>query len=283
MARTSNFGKASLTVCLALAVGGALAACRDAVGPLPPDAVRLQPPAVFERWWAMTEQCSRHTGDFGAVQWYHAPGSQVKLDGDWVQGYWTSRGNAVVLAEDFEKTGSLVRHEMLHALLRIQGHPREEFLGACAGLVDCAGSCISDAGPWQHPLGAIIVSPDSISLSSVSTVMPVERDGDRFFSFRIRVTNPATHPIIVAPPPNLDPTVFGYDVRGANGSGGISSTELVSDSSRISFAAHESKEWMYEFLIADRFTYSSLPAGSYVVRGSYLHRWTDGDYVTLTR
>ena len=280
MACTVRSRLMSLTLMCEVVVSGWLIACRSPVGPLPPDAASMQPRAVYERWWAMTEQCSGRSGELSAVRWYQAPGDQVWLDGKRVQGYWASRGNAIVLAGNFTVDGGLVRHEMLHALLRERGHPRAQFLGACAGLVDCEDSCIEEASPWSHPADATVVPLDSIELSTKSELLPPERDGDRFFTLRVQVTNPGTRSVLVAVPPDVtEPPVFGYDVRGSNG--GISLSQVASDSSRLFLAPHQTKEWLYEFLVSDKLTYSSLPPGLYLVRGSYLDRWTAGTWTTI--
>ena len=43
--------------------------------PLPTGAVRLMPPAVYARWWAMTETCSGLSRDIGEITWYVVPGA----------------------------------------------------------------------------------------------------------------------------------------------------------------------------------------------------------------
>ena len=282
MARGAHARLSGLTVMCALTVSGALSACRSPVGPLPPNAESMSAPAVYERWWAMTEQCSGVSGDLGAVRWYQVPGDVVSYNGREVEGYWSSRGNVIVIAGSSVKSGENVRHEMLHALLRVPGHPRDQFLGSCAGLVDCEDSCIQDAGAWSRPVGTTTVPPDSIVLSIKTQMLAPERDGDRYFALRVDVTNPAAQAVFVDVPPELaTPTVFGFDVLGAVG--GVSGAQVASDSSRLLLAAQETKEWLYEFVVADKLTTLSLPPGQYFVRGGYLGHWTNGSLVTITR
>lgn len=104
----------------------------------PPNAQRFAPPAIYARWWGMTDACSGACGDFSAVSWYHVPGYGFKSDGQLVSGLWESRDNRIVIADTSLDDGSVVRHEMLHALVRGGGHPRAQFLGGCAALVACA-------------------------------------------------------------------------------------------------------------------------------------------------
>ena len=53
-------------------------ACESLVAPALPDgATVLTPPPVYARWWAMTEACSRRTGDLSAVTWYVATGPEA--------------------------------------------------------------------------------------------------------------------------------------------------------------------------------------------------------------
>ena len=111
--------------------------------------------------------------------------------------------------------------------------------------------------------------------------MSPERDGDRFFALRVQITNPATHAVLIEVPPEItEPRVFGYDVRSSNG--GLSLTQAASDSSRLFLAPKQTKEWLYEFLVSDNLTSSSLAPGLYLVRGSYLDRWTAGTWASIT-
>src|SRR5688572_6639568 len=103
-----------------------LAACRSLVDPdLPADARQFAPPAVYARWWAMTEACSGLSGDLSSVSWFVVPGvTTVSLNGIEVDGYWSLGSNRIVIAEAGMLAGGKVRHEMLHALLQRRGHPR---------------------------------------------------------------------------------------------------------------------------------------------------------------
>ena len=87
---------ATLVVIITLGI----TACDLITAPLPPNAQPFTPPAVYARWWAMTEACSGRSGDLGGVRWYRVPGSRFTLRGQAVAGYWNSSTNRIVLAED---------------------------------------------------------------------------------------------------------------------------------------------------------------------------------------
>ena len=107
--------------------------------PLPPDAARFVPPGVYARWWAMVESCSGFSRPLGDVEWYSAPGQLTNPSNsrEAVEGYYSRASNRIVLLSRNTIAGGTVRHEMLHALLRVGGHPRSAFLQSCGGLVDC--------------------------------------------------------------------------------------------------------------------------------------------------
>jgi len=105
--------------------------------PLPGDAVRFTPPPVYAQWWSLTEECSGITRSLDAVQFYRIPNASTIPDNTYgeVAAYWSPASNRIVLADFYEMQPQLVRHEMLHALLRVSGHPPEYFQGRCAGVV----------------------------------------------------------------------------------------------------------------------------------------------------
>lgn len=147
--------------------------CRVLTDPaLPEGATHLTPPPVFSRWWAMTEACSGASGDMSDITWYVANGSASISNGHegGLAGYYSPLDNRIVLADTADISPAQIRHEMLHALLgaSISGHPREQFLGRCAGTVSCLDECISDAGPPQ-PLdpASVAVPPDALLVTGV--------------------------------------------------------------------------------------------------------------------
>lgn len=108
------------------------------VEPLPPAAVAFGPnPAMVEHWWYQVEQCSGRRGDLSRVRFYMVPdAASFEWKGQQVIGLWMERGNRIVLASDHAFRAANVRHEMLHALLRVDGHPPEYFRDRCGAIVD---------------------------------------------------------------------------------------------------------------------------------------------------
>src|SRR5438874_9983200 len=65
-------------------------ACETSTAPLPDGAVEFNAPAVYPRWWALTQECSGLTGDLSAVHWYLVPNADLLhlKDGRSVNGNW---------------------------------------------------------------------------------------------------------------------------------------------------------------------------------------------------
>jgi hypothetical protein len=264
---------------LAFGVG----ACSLITEPLPADAEPFVPPAVYARWWAMTEECSGLSGDFGDVAWYRVPGTQFMHGGREAGGSWTKFANRIVLAESNIENGDMVRHEMLHALRGLPGHPRSQFLEACASLVLCQGSCINDAGRWQLPHhDYAILPPESLEVSFRADVLPGESDGQRWFELEVSVRNPRGRAVLVAAPGDaVTPPSFGYDLRGPatgiNPGGGVEGGDVVTDSSTLFFEPFETKQRLFEFQIKpEPYDFATaglkeyhLSPGTYLVRGDY--------------
>src|SRR5689334_5828736 len=146
----------------------AAGACTSITDPaLPTGAETLSPPEVYARWWAMTSECAGVGGDLSAVHWYVVPDAQsLPVNGREAAAYWSQAGNQIVLTGPVVLDGGAVRHEMLHALLRTGGHPRDQFLDKCAGVVNCPGQCIDDGGPAPPPdPNALSVLPEVMEVS----------------------------------------------------------------------------------------------------------------------
>ena len=259
-------------------LSGLGAACRTAVEPLPARAELLRPPAVYARWWAMTEACAGTTGDLPAVRWYQVPGSQFTRGDEPVGGYWDARANRIILAAALVADGAAVRHEMLHAIRRVGGHPRAQFLGSCAPLVSCQGACVTDAGPWRGPASSRSLPPDSLDVASRADLLPAEADGQRWIALRVTVRNVRGDAVVVAAPGNaLTPPTFGYDIRAPTG--GYAGNQVATDSSTLVFRPFETKQWLYEFLITSELTEHGVPRGTLLIRGGYARRWAEYDTV----
>jgi hypothetical protein len=130
--------------------------------PLPTDAIRFTPPASYAKWWESTEACSGITRSFEAVQFYVVPNASTIHDAKYgeVAAYWSAASNRIVIADFYESQGQVVRHEMLHALLRTGGHPPAYFQGKCAGVVDCSEiGCRGAALPPEIAPGNACILP----------------------------------------------------------------------------------------------------------------------------
>ena len=142
--RCHNYIAGSVMVRALAATGlAALMACTGITEPRLPLAERFDPPAQYLGWWREMEECSARTGRFDAVSFYRVlptPGRDSlqfrdPKSGQYHDGEWVSRSNAIYVAAGRLLDPGLVRHEMLHALLRDAHHPPGYFAGLCARLV----------------------------------------------------------------------------------------------------------------------------------------------------
>jgi hypothetical protein len=268
---------------VALAAVCGLAACSLITEPLPSNAKPFVPAAVYERWWAMTEACSGLSGDLEAVHWYSVPGSEFMHGGQAAAGYTDLHTNSIVLAEQGIQDGPTVRHEMLHALRRVGGHPRSQFLQACASLVRCQGICIEEAGQWHQPRqDYVLLRPESLDVASRATLIAPESDGQRWVTLQVTVRNPRALALVVAAPGDpVTPPIFGYDVRRLNG-GGISGGEVAIDSSTLFFQPFETKQWLFEFLVTSDLSENHISPGNYLIRGGYARRLPAFDTIAVS-
>lgn len=254
------------------------ASCQRLVdAPLPAGAVRYEPPGVYATWWQVVEECSATTGDLSAVTWYQVPNTlsiPVESIGN-VGGYWSQTNNEIVLAGASMLDGGIVRHEMLHALLREPGHPRAEFLGACGGTVECDSSCIADAGPPSTPDPASVsITPDKLRVAvSVTPAQPSASANDGFFALTVSATNGTGGPVIVALPGRSATNVgtsFAYRLQSSQG--GIGGSEAALDSGVLIFATGETKRFVFDFRVQSP-TWGGLVPGMYGYGGSYGLQW----------
>ncbi len=118
-----------------------LLSCELPTQPLPNGAVPYAPnPDEVATWWLQVEECSGLKGDLSRIRFYIVPNSLTfPWEGREVIGLWMERGSRIILASEYAFRDMNVRHEMLHALTRIEGHPREYFVERCGGIVDYFG------------------------------------------------------------------------------------------------------------------------------------------------
>jgi hypothetical protein len=234
----------------------------------------------------MTEACSGRSGKLNDVAWYVVPGETSVSEGfgDFA-GIWSPGGNTIVLAGDAQFVGSLVRHEMLHALLYGGGHPRALFLGTCAGIVACIDDCIKDAGPPPTPADDTPrVPPDSIVVDVVfDPTSPNAATVDGWFTLTVTARNPADHPVVVLLPPSGDAGPsgsFGWEMN--SGSNGAKYDDRADDPGVAYFAPGETKRDVFDLQINGAPGTTGMLPGDYVATGSYGDHASAPASVTLT-
>ena len=258
-----------------------LAACETPVGPrLPTNAEPFTPPAVYREWWALTEACSGLQGDFTRIAWFRVPGAEsIPLaDGTLVNGRWDRVSNRIVLAEESERFGDLVRHEMLHALLQGGGHPRDAFIGRCGGTVVCEALCIKDAGPPQPPdPAATMVAPSVLQIAvELVPAQPSVSVNDGRFRMVVTARNPMAGPVLVQLPPSGDPgppASFSYDITDRPLSSGYRYDKRADVPEVSRFAPFETKQFIFDLQIGAGQTRYDIPPGRYWFNGAYGGVW----------
>jgi hypothetical protein len=252
-----------------------LASCHSLVDlPLPPDAEEMTPPPVYATWWAMTEACSGISAPLERIRWYVVPNAlTVPYPGNSnVAGYWSLASDRILLAGTVALDGEVVRHEMLHALARVGGHPRAYFLDRCGGVVDCLSDCVSDGGP---PPAFDPATPRiaATSLQPTITVFPTSPSrlvDDGFFTVTVSVTNTADHPVRAVTSDsnalNLG-TTFVYRVMGPFG--GRSNLVRPHDPGALRFAAHETKRQVFDFRVGSDVAAGDFRPGTYLIGGAF--------------
>ena len=245
----------------------ALAACESPTAPrLPAGAVRFTPPSIYREWWALTEQCSGRQASFDAISWYVVPDAYSLPGTNGLNGLWYG-DNRIILAgaDDGISAGDLVRHEMLHAILRGGGHPRDMFVGRCDGVVVCIAECLSGGGPPPPPDPAARPVPASTLDLTVDVVPDAPGSGtwDGYFMMIVHAHNPASYPVVT------QTGGFGYLLRG-NG-GGVQYDLPVEAPEETRFAAGETKSLIFDFHIVaseNGYRYDITP-GTWTFNGSY--------------
>jgi hypothetical protein len=247
-------------------------ACEE-VTALPPGSQAFDPPPEYRLWWSMTEACSGLRGSFSSVDWYVVPGT-TNLPGTHgeYQGEWFVQGNRISLASAVQFDGALVRHEMLHALLGVDGHPRSEFLDRCAGTVVCEYECIHDAGAFPDPPAETpVVSTGTLQIGVQIEPDPASASSyDGYFGLVVTAHNPADHDVIVRLPPYGDDNLgvgFLY-LLGSDSTNGVGTFAPAYDPQTTFFRAGETKRQIFDLRIGDVHD-GNIPPGNYLVQGSF--------------
>jgi hypothetical protein len=259
-----------------------LAACADILGPrIPTAAVRIEPLPVYAEWWRMTEQCSGRTGEFRRIEWYVMPGVSGFSSGDLahVQGMIT--GNRIVIADSSLRHGRLVRHEMLHALIGVNGHPRADFIGRCGLIVACQGPCPSEAEAPPAPDLALSVPDSALDVTaSVWPSSPSDSILGGYFRLTISARNPHNHPIVVQLAPSGDagpPVAFRFRFEQSGFIAINDDRAWFPEMTR--FAPGERKDMVYDFWVAPNFP--GLYSGTYRFSAGFGDSWAPTFPVTI--
>ena len=86
------------------------------------------PSSVHRTWWTAVEGCSSTRGEFELVRWYRAGG--IRSGGESLQGVWQSPHDLIVV-RGAEEDSLIVRHEILHELLRGDANHKNDAWSRC--------------------------------------------------------------------------------------------------------------------------------------------------------
>ncbi|HEV7702757.1 MAG TPA: hypothetical protein VGO46_00640 [Gemmatimonadaceae bacterium] len=245
----------------------------DEITALPPGSQPFVPPPEYRLWWSMTEACSGLHGSFSSIDWYVVPGTTALpgTHGEY-QGEWFVQGNRISLASAKEFDGSLVRHEMLHALLGVNGHPRSQFLDRCAGTVVCVEECMQDAGPFSGPPAGTPIVPASalqIGVELEPTHASAETD-DGYFALVVSAHNPADHAVVAQLPrygnDNLGVS-FSYRM-GTDDKDSVGTFVLAYDPQAVFFRPGETKHQVFDMRIGEEYE-GNIEPGNYIAVGGF--------------
>jgi hypothetical protein len=209
------------------------------------------------------------------VQWYVVPGAEFVRgsDGREVRGYYSAPGRQIVLAGRHLRSGDVVRHEMLHAVLRQPGHPPPYFQSRCGGWVSCPAVGCADEGAVGPPpsTDAPVLAAADLPLTVEVLPAAVARVlGDSGVTVVVRVTNPRVQPVWVqlADPPGCGSpcpefTEFGFGIA-RPGPGPARDGEIrLTSARRFALASGESRVQAFDVDLA------GYPVGAYVARAAF--------------
>jgi hypothetical protein len=99
------------------------------------------------------------------------------------------------------------------------------------------------------------------------------------FTVVVKARNSAAHPVTVDLPRGRStyPQSFGFDLRDP-AIGSLMSGTFAVDSSSLRFAAGETKQYLFDFVMGTALP--NPPAGDYLARGAFGTHWTE--YVSFT-
>lgn len=245
-------------------------ACGDLFGPSPlDDTVPLDPiPAQYWGWWDLVEQCSGIEGDLNDIRWLISGENSIPGT-DGAAGVWLSSSNSIVLISGMELRGEVVRHEMLHALLRRGGHPRSAFIVGCAGIVSCGGRCENDAGgPLVRDMNALVIEVTDVVLTTqvLPTTVSLSRETQGCMTVVVSATNHTggAARVRLAGRPHYAgrQQSFGWSLEG------IRHGAAVEEDTLMPFLAGETRRHVFDCVfVGNSPTWDGLAPGSYEIAG----------------
>jgi hypothetical protein len=253
---------------LLLMMLGAASACDAATAPLfefPADAIPWPAPAQYDFWWTLTEACAGRQGDLRDVQWYLWPEQgAIRFDEKSYDGYWWPSGSRIMLTRESTDDGQVVRHEMLHQLLQLDGHPPEYFDQRCEGVVRGTGASSTATADPALVARARYVGPEvlTISLSTLPS-RPRASVSDGWFVLDVQAVNSSADPIWVPLDRFFDDYMgLGYTVSGEGRAGAFD----VAREYRIFFAPGQRRHYYFDL-------HEPAPA-TFTVRGGVSGRYS---------
>lgn len=164
----------------------ALVACGLEVrNDFPWGAVEIPPPPQYRVWWELVERCSGRRARFDGVRWFQVVAGDILVRDQVASGAWYAARNSIVVQPGVAG-GSVVRHEMLHAVLQDGGHPDEYFKNRCGDIVACGREC----GPRSMPndLAPSRLSEFDVALEPFPAFPSLARHNGHF-SFVVKIRN----------------------------------------------------------------------------------------------
>lgn len=252
-----------------------VSSCDLFTAPLPMGAEAMEPLPHYGRWWKMVEECSGISRRMGAIDWYQVPGGNFRSpSGGMANGLYLQGSERIVLAEAVVDDGPIVRHEMLHAIIRRNDsetpHPADYFLRRCSGVVDCRQGCIETAGPIDVPSAP--TKPATVLQITLEVDSVVNREEFPDFVYvpvAVRARNPLDQAIRVELPPYAGlRSSFILDVEPPSGTFGVwDATAYARDPLAGYFDPGETKQYVFDLYLP------KAAIGVWSARGSFANNW----------
>ncbi|HEU4994153.1 MAG TPA: hypothetical protein VFT29_05010 [Gemmatimonadaceae bacterium] len=229
--------------------------CDSATAPDFPsgDVTPFQALARYSLWWQQVEQCAGRTGNFASVHWFETDGRLLVVGGKTYDGYWWEDGNRIALVDRLR--GPIVRHEMLHAILRRGDHPLDMFAGRCEGVVAYDAPESYGVDPAAAAQAKTMAAESTLVVTIGPTpAIPHLSQYEGCFSLTVTATNRTDQPIWVTLPRNYTGS-FWFK------SGGYGGSPMWTSQTRVFFYPGQQRRVVLDAWVDT--------AGTYQVRAGY--------------